>query len=95
MIIAGFSGYSRVLDFARFRAIADKVGACFMVDMAHVAGLVAAGVYPNRCRTPTSSPRHHAQDAARPRGGLILARANDELTKKFNSLVFPARRAAR
>ena len=89
MIIAGFSAYSRVLDFPRFRAIADKVGAYLMVDMAHVAGLVATGEYP--------SPMPHADVVTTtthktlrgPRGGLILARANADLEKKFNSLVFP------
>ena len=89
MIIAGFSAYSRKLDFERFRAIADKVGAYLLVDMAHVAGLVAAGLYP--------SPVPHADVVTStthktlrgPRGGIILARKNDELTKKFNSLVFP------
>jgi glycine hydroxymethyltransferase len=89
LIIAGFSAYSRVIDWARFRAIADAVGAYFLVDMAHVAGLVAAGEYP--------SPVPHADVVTTtthktlrgPRGGLILARANDELTKKFNSLIFP------
>jgi glycine hydroxymethyltransferase len=56
MIVAGFSAYSKTLDFARFRQIADKVGAYLFVDMAHVAGLVAAGLYPTRCPTPTWSP---------------------------------------
>ncbi|MEM7762934.1 MAG: serine hydroxymethyltransferase [Pseudomonadota bacterium] len=89
LIIGGFSAYSRVIDWARFRAIADKVGAWLHVDMAHIAGLVAAGVYP--------SPIPHADVVTTtthktlrgPRGGMILARANDEITKKFNSLVFP------
>jgi glycine hydroxymethyltransferase len=89
MIIAGFSAYSRVVDWARFRTIADKVGAYLLVDMAHVAGLVAAGVYP--------SPIPHADVVTStthktlrgPRGGIILARANEELEKKFNSAVFP------
>jgi glycine hydroxymethyltransferase len=81
LIIAGFSAYSRVIDWARFAAIARSVGAYFVVDMAHVAGLVAAGIYPN--------PVPHADVLRGPRGGLILARANDEITKKLNSLVFP------
>ena len=89
MIVAGFSAYSRVVDWARFRAIADSVDAYLLVDMAHVAGLVAAGVYPN--------PMPHAHVVTTtthktlrgPRGGLILARANDEITKKLNSLIFP------
>ena len=89
MIIAGFSAYSRVVDWARFRAIADAVGAYFLVDMAHVAGLVAAGVYP--------SPVPHADVVTStthktlrgPRGGIILARGNEEIAKKLNSLIFP------
>ena len=89
MIIAGFSAYSRTLDWARFRAIADSVGAYFMVDMAHVAGLVAAGEYP--------SPVPHAdvvtstthKTLAGPRGGIILARSNADIEKKLNSALFP------
>ncbi len=89
LIIGGFSAYSRVIDWARFAEIAEKVGAYFHVDMAHVAGLVAAGVYP--------SPVPHADVVTTtthktlrgPRGGMILARENEALTKKFNSLVFP------
>ena len=89
MIIAGFSAYSQELDFARFRAIADKVGAYLFVDMAHVAGLVAAGVYPD--------PVPHAHVVATtthktlrgPRGGLILACDDADLQKKLNSAVFP------
>jgi len=89
MIIAGFSAYSQVVDWARFREIADSVGAYFFVDMAHVAGLIATGHYPSPiphadvCTTTTHKTLRG------PRGGLILARANDDLTKKFNSLVFP------
>ncbi len=89
LIIAGFSAYSRLLDFARFRAIADSVGAYLMVDMAHVAGLVAAGVYPNPVPYADVVTTTTHKTLRGPRGGLILARANDELTKKFNSLVFP------
>ncbi|WP_444920078.1 serine hydroxymethyltransferase [Microbulbifer sp. CnH-101-G] len=89
MIVAGFSAYSRVMDWARFREIADKVGAYLFVDMAHVAGLVAAGEYP--------SPISHADVVTStthktlrgPRGGIILARANEEIEKKLNSAVFP------
>ncbi|TBW51017.1 serine hydroxymethyltransferase [Marinobacter halodurans] len=89
MIVAGFSAYSQHLDFARFRAIADKVGAYLFVDMAHVAGLVAAGVYPD--------PMPHAHVVATtthktlrgPRGGLILACADEDIQKKLNSAVFP------
>ncbi len=89
MIIAGFSAYSRVLDFPRFRAIADKVGAWLMVDMAHVAGLVAAGVYPNPVPYADVVTSTTHKTLRGPRGGLIVARRNDEITKKFNSLVFP------
>ncbi len=89
MIIAGFSAYSRTLDFPRFRAIADLVGAYLMVDMAHVAGLVAAGCYPNPIPYADVVTTTTHKTLRGPRGGLILARANDELTKKFNSLVFP------
>ena len=89
MIIAGFSAYSQVLDFAKFREIADEVGAYLLVDMAHIAGLVAAGEYP--------SPVPHADVVTTtthktlrgPRSGLILARANPEIEKKLNSAVFP------
>ena len=89
MIIAGFSAYSRVLDFPRFRAIADKVGAWLMVDMAHVAGLVAAGLYPNPIPYADAVTSTTHKTLRGPRGGLILARPNDEITKKFNSMVFP------
>lgn len=90
LIIGGFSAYSGIVDWAKFREIADKVGAYLLVDMAHVAGLVAAGVYP--------SPIPHAhvvtttthKTLAGPRGGLILSACGDEtLYKKFNSSVFP------
>ncbi len=89
LIVAGFSAYSQIADWARFRQIADSVGAYLFVDMAHVAGLVATGHYPNPipyadvCTTTTHKTLRG------PRGGLIVARANDELTKRFNSLVFP------
>ncbi len=90
MLIGGFSAYSRVVDWARMREIADAVGAWFLVDMAHIAGLVAAGVY------PSPLPHAHAVTSTThktlrgPRGGIILARGQDEtVTKKFNSLVFP------
>ena len=89
LIIAGFSAYSRFLDFPRFRAIADKAGALLHVDMAHVAGLVAAGVYPNPLPYADVVTSTTHKTLRGPRGGLILARKNDELTKKFNSLVFP------
>ncbi len=89
MIVAGFSAYSRVVDWQRFREIADAVGAWLFVDMAHVAGLVAAGVYPNPVQIAdvTTSTTHKTLRG--PRGGIILAKKNEELEKKFNSLVFP------
>jgi glycine hydroxymethyltransferase len=89
MIIAGFSAYSRVLDFARFRAIADSVGAYLVVDMAHVAGLVAAGLYPNPISLADVVTTTTHKTLRGPRGGLILARANEEIAKKLNSMVFP------
>jgi len=89
MIVAGFSAYSQVLDFARFRAIADKVGAYLFVDMAHVAGLVAAGVYPNPVPFADVVTTTTHKTLRGPRGGLILARANAEIEKKLNSAVFP------
>jgi len=89
MIVAGFSAYSQIMDWQRFRDIADKVGAYLMVDMAHVAGLVAAGVYPNPVGIAdvTTSTTHKTLRG--PRGGLILARANEAIEKKLNSAVFP------
>ena len=89
MIIAGFSAYSRVVDWQRFREIADSVGAYLLVDMAHVAGLVAVGLYPNPVPIADVVTTTTHKTLRGPRGGLILARANDELTRKFNSLVFP------
>jgi glycine hydroxymethyltransferase len=89
MIIAGFSAYSRVLDWQRFRDIADRVGAWLMVDMAHVAGLVATGHYPNPVPYADVVTTTTHKTLRGPRGGMILARENDELTKKFDSLVFP------
>jgi len=89
MIIAGFSAYSRVVDWERFRAIADEVGAYLFVDMAHVAGLCATGEYPNPVQIADVTTTTTHKTLRGPRGGLILARKNDELTKKFNSLVFP------
>ena len=89
MIIAGFSAYSRVMDWQRFRDIADEVGAYLMVDMAHVAGLIAAGVYPNPVQIAdvTTSTTHKTLRG--PRGGLILAKSNPEIEKKLNSMIFP------
>jgi glycine hydroxymethyltransferase len=89
MIIAGFSAYSRHLDFARFRAICDEVGALLFVDMAHVAGLVAAGLYPNPIPFADVVTTTTHKTLRGPRGGLILCRANPEIEKKLNSMVFP------
>ena len=89
MIIAGFSAYSRVVDWQRFRDIADEVGAWFFVDMAHVAGLVAAGVYPNPVSIADVVTTTTHKTLRGPRGGLILAKHNELLEKKFNSAVFP------
>jgi glycine hydroxymethyltransferase len=89
LIIAGFSAYSRVVDWARFRQISDAVGAYFLVDMAHVAGLVAAGVYPSPIPVADVVTSTTHKTLRGPRGGIILARANDDITKKLNSLIFP------
>ncbi|MCP4210646.1 MAG: serine hydroxymethyltransferase [Halieaceae bacterium] len=89
MIVAGFSAYSQIMDWARFREIADKVGAYLLVDMAHVAGLVAAGVYPNPVPHADVVTSTTHKTLRGPRGGIILARENEELAKKFNSAVFP------
>ncbi|WCP66442.1 serine hydroxymethyltransferase [Vibrio tubiashii] len=89
MIIGGFSAYSQIVDWARMREIADKAGAWLFVDMAHVAGLIAAGVY------PTPVPHAHVvtttthKTLAGPRGGLILSNVGEEMYKKLNSAVFP------
>lgn len=89
MIVAGFSAYSRVMDWQRFRDIADSVGAYLFVDMAHVAGLIAVGLYPNPVNIAdvTTSTTHKTLRG--PRGGVILAKANPDIEKKLNSLVFP------
>jgi glycine hydroxymethyltransferase len=89
VVVAGFSAYSRIIDWARFRAIADSVGAYLFVDMAHVAGLVAAGVYPNPVPFADVVTTTTHKTLRGPRGGLILARPHAELHKKFNSTVFP------
>lgn len=89
MIIAGFSAYSQVLDFARFREIADSVGAYLMVDIAHVAGLVAAGLYPNPVPFADVVTTTTHKTLRGPRGGLILCKANEEIEKKLNSAIFP------
>src|SRR5277367_5900852 len=89
VIVAGFSAYSRIIDWARFRAIADSVGAYLFVDMAHVAGLVAAGLYPNPVPFADVVTTTTHKTLRGPRGGLILARHNPEIQKKLNSMVFP------
>jgi glycine hydroxymethyltransferase len=89
LIIAGFSAYSRVVDWARFRQIADSVGAFLMADMAHVAGLVAAGVYPSPVPYADVVTSTTHKTLRGPRGGIILAKRNEELEKKLNTLVFP------
>src|SRR5258706_1262294 len=89
LIVAGFSAYSRVIDFARLRGIADAAGALCFVDMAHVAGLVAAGLYPNPVPIADVVTITTHKTLRGPRGGLILARANEAITKKLNSAVFP------
>ncbi|MCP4233174.1 MAG: serine hydroxymethyltransferase, partial [Aestuariibacter sp.] len=90
MIIGGFSAYSGIVDWQRFREIADKVGAYLMVDMAHVAGLIAAGIYPNPLPHAHVVTTTTHKTLAGPRGGLILSACGDEtLYKKFNSSVFP------
>ena len=89
MIVAGFSAYSRIVDWGRFRAIADAVGAYLFVDMAHVAGLVASGLYPSPIPVADVVTTTTHKTLRGPRGGLILARSNPDLEKRFNSLVFP------
>jgi len=89
MIVAGFSAYARHLDFVRFRAIADKVGALLFVDMAHVAGLVAAGLYPNPLPFADIVTSTTHKTLRGPRGGIILGRANADIEKKIASMVFP------
>jgi glycine hydroxymethyltransferase len=89
VIVAGFSAYSRVVDWQRFRAIADEIGAYLMVDMAHVAGLVAAGEYPNPVPIADVTTTTTHKTLRGPRGGMILARRNPELTKRLDSQVFP------
>jgi len=89
MIVAGFSAYSQVVDWQRFRDIADEVGAILLVDMAHVAGLVAAGVYPSPVGIADITTTTTHKTLGGPRGGLIMGRANEDLQKKINSAVFP------
>lgn len=89
VIVGGFSAYSRVVDWQKLRDIADQVGAYLFVDMAHVAGLVAAGLYPNPVPIADVVTSTTHKTLRGPRGGIILAKSNPELEKKFNSLVFP------
>ena len=89
MIVAGFSAYSQIVDWQRFRDIADKVGAYLFVDMAHVAGLVAAGVYPSPVQIADVTTTTTHKTLRGPRSGLILAKANEEIEKKLQSAVFP------
>jgi len=89
MVVAGFSAYSRVVDWQRFRDIADSIGAWLFVDMAHVAGLIAAGLYPSPVNIADVTTTTTHKTLRGPRGGLILARSNPDIEKKLNSLVFP------
>jgi len=89
MIVAGFSAYSRVVDWQRFRAIADEVGAYLFVDIAHVAGLIAAGIYPSPVQIADITTTTTHKTLRGPRGGMIMARSNPEVEKKLNSMVFP------
>ena len=89
MVVAGFSAYSRILDLDRFRTIADSVGAYLFVDMAHVAGLIVAGLYPNPVPIADVCTSTTHKTLRGPRSGLIVARANEEIEKKLNSMVFP------
>ncbi len=89
MIVAGFSAYSRVVDWLTFREIADSVGAYLFVDMAHVAGLVATGCYPSPVAIADITTTTTHKTLRGPRGGLILAKKNEEIEKRINSMVFP------
>lgn len=89
MIVAGFSAYSRVVDWQRFRDIADNIGAYLLVDMAHVAGLIAADIYPSPVAIADVTTTTTHKTLRGPRGGLILAKANEEIEKKLNSSIFP------
>ena len=89
MVIAGFSAYSLQVDWQRFRDIADSIGAWLLVDMAHVAGLIAAGIYPSPVNIADITTTTTHKTLRGPRGGLILARANEEVEKKLNSMIFP------
>ena len=89
LVVAGFSAYSRVMDWQRFRDICDGVGAVLMVDMAHVSGLIAAGLYPNPVPIADVVTSTTHKTLRGPRSGFILARANEAITKKINSMIFP------
>ena len=89
LVVAGFSAYSRIIDWQRFREIADSVGAYLLVDMAHIAGLVAAGVYPSPVQIADVTTTTTHKTLRGPRGGLILAKSNAVVEKKLNSAVFP------
>jgi glycine hydroxymethyltransferase len=89
LVVAGFSAYSRIVDWQRFREIADEVGAYLVVDMAHVAGLVAVGLYPSPVAIADVTTTTTHKTLRGPRGGLILARSNPDIEKKLNSSVFP------
>jgi len=89
MLVGGFSAYSRVWDWERFRKIADEVGAYLLVDMAHVAGLVAAGVYPSPVPIADIVTTTTHKSLRGPRGGIILGKANLDIEKKINSMIFP------
>jgi glycine hydroxymethyltransferase len=89
LIIAGFSAYSKVVDWKKFREISDLVNAYFLVDMAHVSGLIAAGLYPNPVPYADVVTSTTHKTLRGPRGGIIIAKKNDEITKKINSAIFP------
>ncbi len=89
LIVAGFSAYSRIMDWQKFKDIADEVGAIFWVDMAHVAGLVAVGLYPNPVPIADVVTSTTHKSLRGPRGGFILAKSNPDIEKKLNSIVFP------
>lgn len=89
LIVAGFSAYSQTVDWARFRAVADKIGAYFMADIAHVAGLIAVGLYPSPMPYADVVTTTTHKTLRGPRGGMIMAKANPDLEKKLNSAVFP------
>ena len=89
MVVAGFSAYSLHVDWQRFRDIADSIGAYLLVDMAHVSGLVAAGIYPSPVNIADVTTTTTHKTLRGPRGGLIMARANEAIEKKLNSMIFP------